>query len=111
MPTLRVVLEHTQNSTSDSNHSSKTSGILMFKDSDQFKTNKINPFLLGGLHPQFSGGRDFGFRFAIYHNHGATLILRDQIASGGRFGGVRANVYSENIDSVVKNARMLEEKG
>ncbi len=29
--TLRVVLEHTQNSTSVSNHSSKTSGILMFK--------------------------------------------------------------------------------
>ena len=33
--TLRVVLEHTQNSTSDLNHSSQTSGILMFKKNNQ----------------------------------------------------------------------------
>ena len=30
--TLHVVLEHAQNSTSDSNHSSQTSGILTFED-------------------------------------------------------------------------------
>ena len=37
--TLRVVLEHTQNSTSDSNHSSQTSGILMFKE-EYLKSDK-----------------------------------------------------------------------
>ena len=40
--TLRVVLEHTQNSTSVSNHSLKTSGILMFKDS---KEEELRPQL------------------------------------------------------------------